>query len=135
MTLNFVRPFDYDPDISAYEGLYGFSFNFRQHPIAPVGTNVLTWDAPDHHGSWADHGVPAVYLGPAPNHVRAFMHDVSPDAALLEIDLAHAYLPRKKKNSSSPKLEKKRCRPHRARIRRARNWSIPDHRIGTRYAP
>jgi hypothetical protein len=60
MTLNILRPFEYNPAVSAYEGLHGQSFDFQQHPIAPVGCKVLTWDAPDHRGSWADHGVPAV---------------------------------------------------------------------------
>jgi hypothetical protein len=72
MTLNIIRPSEYNEQLSAYEALHGTSYNFRLHPIAPVGTKVLTWDAPDHRGSWADHGVPAVYLGPAPNHFRAF---------------------------------------------------------------
>jgi hypothetical protein len=98
LTLNSIRPFDYDPTMSAYEGITGSSFNFLQHPIAPVGAKVLTWDSPDQRGTWADHGVPAVYLGPAPNHLRSFevwvpstsaaritntvwwfLHDVSPD--------------------------------------------------------
>ncbi len=72
MTLNIVRPYEYDDNMSAYEGLHGTKFNFRHHPIAPVGTKVLTWDAPDHRGSWADHDVPAVYLGPALDHFRSF---------------------------------------------------------------
>ena len=29
MTLNVVRPFEYQPQVSAYEGIYGASFNFR----------------------------------------------------------------------------------------------------------
>ncbi len=112
MTLNIVRSFEFDPGISAYQGIHGASFNFRHHPIAPAGTKVLTWDAPDHRGSWADHGVPAVYLGPAMNHFRAyevwvpntsasritntvwwFMHDVTPGPDLLAVDPAHAYPP------------------------------------------
>jgi hypothetical protein len=114
MTLNIVRPFEYDAQLSAYEGLHGTSFNSRMHPIAPVGTKVLTWDAPDHRGSWADHGVTAIYLGPAPNHCRVFevwvpgtstlritntvwwfMHDVRPDTGLLGTDQDHAYPPTK----------------------------------------
>jgi hypothetical protein len=121
MTLNIVRPFEYDPAVSAYEGLYESSFDFKRHPIAPVGTKVLTWDAPDHRGSWADHGVPAVYLGPAPDHFRAFevwvpntsaaritntvwwfMHDVRPDTALLEADETHAYPPTKSRPDPQP---------------------------------
>ena len=111
MTVNIVRPYEYDENISAYEGLHGTKFNFRHHPIAPVGTKVLTWDAPDHRGSWADHGVPAVYLGPALDHFRSFevwvpstsapritntvwwfMHDVRPGADLLEA-ATYAYPP------------------------------------------
>jgi hypothetical protein len=108
MTLNIVRPSEYDGHVSAYEELHGTSFNFRLHLIAPVGTKVLKWDAPDHRGSWADHGMPAVYLGSAPNHFRAFevwvpntsalritntvwWHEVSPDATLLGTDQTHAY--------------------------------------------
>jgi hypothetical protein len=72
LTLNIIRPYDYNPSLSAYEGLHGTTFNFVQHPIAPAGAKVLTWDAPDHRGTWADHGVPAVYLGPATDHLRAF---------------------------------------------------------------
>ena len=105
MTLNITRPFEFDHAISAYEGLFGVKFNFKQHPIAPVGTKVLTWDAPDHRGSWADHGVEAVYLGPAMEHLRSFdvwvpntsapritntvwwfLHDLTPDDALLSAD-------------------------------------------------
>jgi hypothetical protein len=72
LTLNIVRPFDYDQSKSAYEGLTGRSYDFQQHPIAPVGAKVLAWDSPSHRGTWADHGVQAVYLGPANNHLRAF---------------------------------------------------------------
>jgi hypothetical protein len=72
MTLNILHPFEYDHSISAYHGVHGASWNFRSHPIAPVGSQVLTWDSPEHRGSWADHGVAAVYLGPAPHHLRAF---------------------------------------------------------------
>ncbi len=112
MTLNIVRPYDYDPGLSAYEGIHGTTFNFVQHAIAPVGAKVLTWDAPDHRGTWADHGVPAVYLGPAPDHLRSFevwvpntssaritntvwwfLHDTEPDKSLLDMDMSHAYPP------------------------------------------
>jgi hypothetical protein len=59
-------------NLSQYEGLTGCLYNFQQHPIAPVGAKVLTWDSSSHRGTWADHGVEAVYLGPAENHLRAF---------------------------------------------------------------
>ncbi len=115
LTLNIVRPFDYAPSNSAYEGLTGCSFNFVQHPIAPVGAKVLTWDSPNHRGTWTDHGVQAVYLGPVEHHLRAFevwvpntsapritntvwwfLHDgILPDASLLDSDTRLAYPPSK----------------------------------------
>ena len=72
LTLNLMHPFEYDPNISAHHGLFRERFNFAQHPIAPVGARVLTWDSPDTRGSWADHGVPGIYLGPAMRHFRGF---------------------------------------------------------------
>jgi hypothetical protein len=58
--------------MSAHHGLFGHRFDFRRHPIAPVGCKVLTWDSPDARGSWADHGVHGIYLGPAMRHFRGF---------------------------------------------------------------
>ena len=61
MTLNIIHPFEYDPTISALDGVFGHTFNFKLHPIAPVGAKVLTWGSPEYRGTWADHGVEAVY--------------------------------------------------------------------------
>ncbi len=72
LTLNIIHPYEYDPRISAYEGIHGETHDFNAHPIAPVGAKVLTWDAPEYRGTWDDHGVEAVYLGPALEHLRAF---------------------------------------------------------------
>jgi hypothetical protein len=72
LTLNIVRPFDYDPSKLAYEGLTGYLYNLKQHPTARVGAKVLTWDSPSLRGTWAYHDVEVVYLGPAENHRRAF---------------------------------------------------------------
>ena len=72
LTLNIVHPFEYDPNVSAHHGLFRERFDFVRHPIAPVGARVLTWDSPDVRGSWADHGVPGIYLGPAMRHFRGF---------------------------------------------------------------
>ena len=61
ITLNIIHPFEYDDSISAYQGVHGTTFNFNHHPIAPLGCKVLTWDSPDNRGSWADHGIEAIY--------------------------------------------------------------------------
>jgi hypothetical protein len=114
MTLNIIHPYEYDPRISAYEGVHGESHDFNAHPIAPVGAKVLTWDAPEHRGTWDDHGVEAVYLEPALNQLRAFevwvpntsaaritntvwwfLKDLEPAATLLQEDTAIAYPPTK----------------------------------------
>jgi hypothetical protein len=70
--MNLLHPFEYDPAISAHHGLFGSRFDLARHPIAPAGAKVLTWDSPDTRGSWADHGIPGIYLGPAMNHFRGF---------------------------------------------------------------
>jgi hypothetical protein len=72
LTLNILHPYEYDPRISAHHGIFGYRFDFKRHPIAPVGAKVLTWDSTDHRGSWADHGVEVIYLGPAIRHFRGF---------------------------------------------------------------
>ena len=72
LTLNVMHPFEYDPKLSAHHGLFQHRFDFARHPIAPAGSKVLTWDSPDTRGSWADHGVSGIYLGPAMRHFRAF---------------------------------------------------------------
>jgi hypothetical protein len=72
LTLNILHPFEYDPTVSAHHGVFGDRFDFVRHPIAPVGAKVLTWDSPETRGSWADHGVHGIYLGPAINHFRGF---------------------------------------------------------------
>jgi hypothetical protein len=63
LTLNLLHPFEYDPRISAHEGLFGSRFDFSRHPVAPVGAKVLVWNSPDNRGSWSDHGVPGICGG------------------------------------------------------------------------
>jgi hypothetical protein len=72
LTLNLMHPFEHDRSISAHHGIWGHRFDFAKHPIAPIGAKVLTWDSPSHRGSWADHGIEGVYLGPAKRHFRGF---------------------------------------------------------------
>jgi hypothetical protein len=64
LTLNVLHPFEYDPRISVYHGVYGSPFDFMTHPIATAGSKVLAWDHPDNRGSlttaqqaytWAQH--------------------------------------------------------------------------------
>jgi hypothetical protein len=121
MALNLLHPYEYDPKISAYEGVFGHTVNFQQHPIAPVGSKVLTWDSPSLRGTWVDHGVEAVYLGPAMDHLRSFEVWVphtsaaritntvwwfladKPDSILLQPNDALAYPPSKLRARPNPR--------------------------------
>ena len=71
LTLNCLLPWQPNPAISAYHGLTGAPFDFRAHPIAPAGTSILIHEAPETRGTWAGHGVPGYYLGPALTHYRS----------------------------------------------------------------
>ena len=72
ITLNILRPYRPRPDISAYEGVYGQKYDFAAHPMAPCGVRVLVYEQTSVRGSWAPHGVPGFYLGPALKHYRSF---------------------------------------------------------------
>ena len=72
LTINLLRPFGPDPTRSAYAGIHGSNYDFRAHPIAPCGTQVLIHEAPQQRSTWAPHGIPGFYLGPALAHYRSF---------------------------------------------------------------
>jgi hypothetical protein len=112
LALNVIHPFEYDNNVSAYEGLHRAKFDFKRHPIAPLGCKVLAWDAPENRGSWADHGIEGMYIGPALNHFRSFniwipstsalriantvwwfMAPIKPSQEFLQLDLDVAYPP------------------------------------------
>ena len=72
LTMNILRPFAADRTISAYEGVFRRKYDFEAHPMAPCGTLVLVHDPPDKRGTFASHGSPGFYLGPALLHHRCF---------------------------------------------------------------
>jgi hypothetical protein len=72
ITINLLRPWADDITISAYEGMHQRKYDFLAHPIAPFGTKVLVYESPEERKSWADHGVPGYYVGPASNSYRTF---------------------------------------------------------------
>jgi hypothetical protein len=65
LTLNLLRAYAPDPTISAYEGVHGKPYDFLGYPFAIAGTPVLIHETPANRASWAPHGVPGFYLGPA----------------------------------------------------------------------
>jgi hypothetical protein len=112
LALNVIHSFEYNNSISAYEGIHRANFDFKRHPIAPLGCKFLTWDAPENRGSWADHGIEGMYIGPALNYYRSFniwvpstsasriaytvwwfMAPIKPSQEFLQLDLDLAYPP------------------------------------------
>ena len=72
LCLNHMTPFAPNPEVSAYAGIHGGQHDFRAHPIAPAGTRILIQDKPANRASWAPHGVPGFYIGPAHKHYRCY---------------------------------------------------------------
>jgi Reverse transcriptase (RNA-dependent DNA polymerase) len=70
--LNHLLPYGPNPSVSAYAGTHGGALDFTRHPIAPAGTRILIHDKPTARSSWAPHGVPGYYLGPALKHYRSY---------------------------------------------------------------
>ena len=71
LTLNLMRPYTPNSEISAWEGLCG-KFNINATPIAPLGTKVVVFEPADKRESWAQHGELGFYIGRALLHYRCF---------------------------------------------------------------
>jgi len=71
LTVNLLRASNTNTSISAWEHVRG-KFVFQDTPIAPPGTPVLVYESPHNRGSWAPHGVPGFYVGPALAHYRCY---------------------------------------------------------------
>lgn len=71
LTLNLLRTSRINPHLSAHAQLFG-AFDFNRTPIGPLGTKVLVHEKPDVRETWAPHGVPGWYIGPAPAHYRCY---------------------------------------------------------------
>ena len=98
LTLNCMRASAVNPDISAYAQMHG-NFDFQAHPIAPIGTPVIIYEAPKtHRASWAPHGVPGFYLGTSLPHYRSHIVWATDSQALRITDTVswhpkHLHLP------------------------------------------
>jgi len=71
ITLNLLRTSSLNNRSSAYSQIHG-PFNFNATPIGPPGTRVIVHNKPSSRGTWAPHGEPAWYVGPAMEHYRNF---------------------------------------------------------------
>jgi len=71
LTLNLLRPSRQNPSISAYTALRG-EFNYDATPLAPPGCKIIAFESPQIRRTFAPHGVPAWYNGPALEHYRCY---------------------------------------------------------------
>lgn len=70
--LNSIRASRTKPEISAYHHMHGEAFDIDKHPMAPVGTLVITHAPPEKRQPFAPHGTAAYYVGPAITSYRCF---------------------------------------------------------------
>ena len=70
LTLNALRPFHNDINISAFQGIFGHTYNVSRHPLCVFGTKALAFNPPNERGSWSHHGTPVFYLGPVMDGYR-----------------------------------------------------------------
>lgn len=102
LCLNYLHSYKPNPTISAYAGLHGGAHDFRVHPIAPAGSKVLIHDKPGIRGSWAPHGVPGFYLGPAMQHYRCYTVWATPTSSIRVTDTVAWFLEHHKFPVPSP---------------------------------
>jgi hypothetical protein len=80
ITMNLLRESTCNPRMSAWEEING-PLDFSKTPMAPPGMRVTVHDKPSARGSWAKHGTPAFYTGPAPDHHRCYTTHVKESGA------------------------------------------------------
>jgi hypothetical protein len=71
LTLNLLRGSRINPNLSAWEQVYG-AFDFNRTPIAPPGIHVLVHEKPDARKSWSPHATDGWYVGPALTSYRCY---------------------------------------------------------------
>ena len=71
-TLNLLRKSNLNPNITAYQELFG-PYDNNRHPLMPLGMHVLIYEqAKTQRSTWAAHGTPGYYLGPSLVHYRTY---------------------------------------------------------------
>ncbi len=70
ITLNMIRAFADQPNISAYHGIHRKPYDFLSYPLAPCGTLVLLHNS--FRKKWDNFGHIGFYLGPAASHYRSY---------------------------------------------------------------
>jgi hypothetical protein len=72
ISLAHLRPYGDNPDISAYEGIFGAKYDHLAHPMSVCGCPVLIFEPPASRPTWSTHGVPGFYVGPDIDSYRSY---------------------------------------------------------------
>jgi len=91
LTVNLLRASSFTPNVSAWQALHG-AYIFDRTPIAPPGMKILCFEPPDQRATWAPHGTPGYYVGPALHHHRCYTVFL-PDTASTRITGALSWHP------------------------------------------
>ena len=62
ITFNLLRRYKLDPNISAYEGIHGHTYDFINAPIAPFSTKVEILEDHNTRPSFGEHSVAGYYI-------------------------------------------------------------------------
>jgi hypothetical protein len=82
-TLNLMQALHIDPNMSAYEAIWG-PYNWNPFPLAPLGCKAVIYKSPNAQGLWGSHGTDAWYLGPSVDHYQC-NHYVVPKTRVYQI--------------------------------------------------
>ena len=82
ITLNMMRAFADQRNISAYHGIHRKPYDFISHPLAPCGTLIVLHNS--QRETWDNFGHIGFYLGPAAAHYRSY-HCLVQDTSSIRI--------------------------------------------------
>ena len=68
-TLDLMRASHINPNISAYEAIWG-PYDWNHFPLAPPVCKAVIYKSPTARGSWGSCGTDAWYLGPSVDHYQ-----------------------------------------------------------------
>jgi hypothetical protein len=68
-TFNLMQALCIDPNMSAYEAVWG-PYNWNRFPLAPPGCKAVIYESPNAQGLWGSCGTDAWYLGPLVDHYQ-----------------------------------------------------------------
>ncbi len=68
-TLNLMQASHIDPNMPAYEAIWG-PYDWNCFPLAPPGCKAVIYESPNARGLWGSHGTDKWYLGPLVDHYQ-----------------------------------------------------------------